>query len=130
MYEQAFAKMGTVLKTLYRDRVTIYGGKAVIRNGATEVQQVVIASNYPAKLSVNSRTLSPSADGNYGTDAYDAKLILDNGVSVPAGAVIDVVDVNGHTTRYRRSSAGYTAYASHQEITMVRDEKAKGSIDE
>lgn len=128
MYEQAFANMGTVLKTLYRDRATIYGGKAVVRNGATEVQQVVIASNYPAKLSLKAQ--QASVDGNYGTDAYDAKLILDNGVSVPAGAVIDVVDVNGHTTRYQRSSAGYTAYASHQEIAMVRDEKAKVSIDE
>jgi predicted secreted protein len=128
MYEQAFAKMGTVLKTLYRDRVTIYGGKAVVRNGATEVQPVVIASNYPAKLSL--KALQASVDGNYGTDAYDAKLILDNGVSVPAGAVIDVLDVNGRTTRYKRSSAGYTAYASHQEMAMVRDEKAKVSIDE
>lgn len=122
-----FREAGAILGTLYRDRVTIYGAKPVLRNGATELQDVVIASNYPCKLSLNNQ--QPSADGQFGTDAYDAKLFLDNGVSVPAGAILDVTDVNGHTTRYKRSSASYTAYASHQELTMVRDEKATVKID-
>lgn len=122
-----FREAGAILGTLYRDRVTIYGAKPVLRNGATELQDVVIASNYPCKLSLNNQ--QPSADGQFGTDAYDAKLFLDNGVSVPAGAILDVTDVNGNTTRYKRSSASYTAYASHQELTMVRDEKATVKID-
>ncbi|WP_278437949.1 hypothetical protein [Leuconostoc lactis] len=117
-----FAASGAILETLYRDRVTIYGGMPVKRNGATEIQDVVIASNYPCKISLSNQ--QPSSDGQFGTDAYDAKLFLDNGVSVPAGAILDVTDVNGHTTRYKRSSASYTAYASHQELAMVRDEKA------
>lgn len=122
-----FRASGAILATLYRDRVTIYGAKPVVRNGATEVQDVVIVSNYPCKLSLKNQ--QPSADGQYGTDAYDAKLFLDNGVSVPAGAILDVTDVNGNTIRYKRSSASYTAYASHQELNMVRDEKATVKID-
>lgn len=119
-----FLNMTPVLQLMYRDRVTITGGKPVERNGATEVQDVVIVSNHPAKLSLGGQRASE--DGQHGTDAYDAKLFIDNGIDVPAGATIDVTDVNGRTTRYKRSSAGYTAYASHQEITMVRDEKATG----
>lgn len=121
-----FLNMTPVLQLMYRDRVTITGGKPVERNGATEVQDVVIVSNHPAKLSLGGQRASE--DGQHGTDAYDAKLFIDNGIDVPAGATIDVTDVNGRTTRYKRSSAGYTAYASHQEITMVRDEKATGVV--
>ena len=122
-----FREAGAILGTLYRDRVTIYGAKPVLRNGATEVKDVVIISNYPCKVSLKNQQLS--ADGQFGTDAYDAKLFLNNGVSVPAGAILDVTDVNGNTMRYKRSSASYTAYASHQELTMVRDEKATVKID-
>lgn len=123
-----FLNMTPVLQLMYRDRVTITGGKPVERNGATEVQDVVIVSNHPAKLSLGGQRASE--DGQHGTDAYDAKLFIDNGIDVPAGATIDVTDVNGRTTRYKRSSAGYTAYASHQEITMVRDEKATGVVND
>lgn len=119
-----FLNMTPVLQMMYRDCVTITGGKPVERNGATEVQDVVIVENHPVKLSLGGQRASE--DGQHGTDAYDAKLFIDNGIDVPAGATIDVTDFNGRTTRYKRSSAGYTAYASHQEITMVRDEKATG----
>jgi hypothetical protein len=36
-----------------------------------------------------------------------------------------VTDSNGNTVRYKRASKGYGAYKSHQEIAVVRDEKAK-----
>lgn len=121
-----FKKMGKALSRLYRDRVTIYGGKPVERNGATEIQDVVIISNYACKISLAKQQASD--DGTFGTDSYDAKLFLDNDVKIPAGAILDVTDVNGNTTRYKRSSASYTAYASHQEVTMVRDEKATVKI--
>lgn len=117
-----FKRAAEDLEKGYRDRVTIYGGNPVVRNGATEIQDVVIASDLPCKLSLQNQ--QASADGQFGTDAYDAKLFLRNGVSIPAGAILDVTDINGQTTRYKRSSASYTAYATHQEVTMVRDEKA------
>jgi len=117
-----FKAASSTLSRLYRDRVTIYGAKPIIRNGATEIKDALIVSNLACKLSLNNQ--QSSDDGQFGTDAYDVKLFLENGVSVPAGAILDVTDVNGNTTRYKRSSAGYTAYASHQEVTMIRDEKA------
>lgn len=123
-----FEKMAPILKRMYRDKVKITGAKTVTRNGATETIDVVIVENYPAKLSKSGQ--QASSDGQFGTEAYDAKLFIDNSVTVPAGSLIDVTDTNGHTVRYKRSSAGYTSYASHQEITMVRDEKAKVSVNE
>lgn len=117
-----FKRAAKDLERLYRDRVTIYGGMPVERNGATEIQDVVIVSDLPCKVSLDNQ--QPSADGQFGTDYYDAKLFLRNGVSIPAGAILDVTDINGQTTRYKRSSASYTSYATHQEVTMVRDEKA------
>ena len=53
-----------------------------------------------------------------------AKLLIRNGIDIPAGAVIYITDQNGNTTKYKRSSKGYSGYYSHQEIAMVRDEKA------
>lgn len=122
-----FKAAAKTLARLYRDRVTIYGGKPVERNGATEIQDVVIVSDYPCKMSLGKQ--QASEEGPFGTDSYDAKLFLDNGVKIPAGAILDVTDVNGNTIRYKRSSASYTAYASHQEVTMVRAEKATVKID-
>ena len=37
---------------------------------------------------------------------------------------IYITDQNFKTTKYKRSSKGYSGYYSHQEIAMVRDEKA------
>jgi hypothetical protein len=111
------------IRKLYRERATIYGVKPVKRNGATEVQQVTIAENVPCHFS--NQGLNPSDPGQYGTDAYDGTIYMDNGYDVPAGATIDVTDSNGYTTRYKRASKGYTPYKSHMEIAVVRDEKAK-----
>ena len=54
----------------------------------------------------------------------DAKLLIRNGIDIPAGAVIYITDQNGNTVKYKRSSKGYSGYYSHQELAMVRDEKA------
>lgn len=122
-----FRASGAILATLYRDRVTIYGAKPVVRNGATEIEDVVIVSDYPCKISLVNQ--QPSENGQFGTDKYDAQLFLDNDVYIPAGAILDVTSINGQTLRYKRTSASYLAYASHQEVKMVRDEKATVKVD-
>ena len=68
--------------------------------------------------------LKTSEQSFFGTDEYDATLLIRTGIDVPAGATIIVTDVNGKVTKYKRSSKGYSGYVSHQEIAIVRDEKA------
>jgi len=122
---EAYIKMGAALATLWRDKATIYGVQPTQTERGMINQQVTLATNVPCKLSLGG--LKSSEAGFYGTDSYDAKIYLATGVHIPAAAIIEVLDANGHTTRYKRASAGYTAYLSHQEIAVVRDEKAKES---
>lgn len=122
----AFKHMGRVLPKLWNDRVTITGVKNGKHGPFSEDEAVTICENRPGKVILGS--LKSSNQTEFGTDQYDAKLLIDNDVSIPAGADITVTDVNGHITKYKRSSKGYRGYVSHQEVAMIRDEKAKDVI--
>jgi hypothetical protein len=123
-----FKKMNGVIERVWNDRVTITGVKNGKRGPFSEDEQVIIVENHPAKVILGSQ--KPSDQSFFGTDQFDAKLLIDNDVSIPAGARITVTDVNGHVTEYKRASKGYLGYVSHQELAMVRDEKAKEVIDD
>lgn len=124
--KSAFKKMNGIIERVWNDRVTITGVKNGLRKGFTEDAPVIICENRPGKVILGS--LKSSNQTEFGTDQYDAKLLIDNDVSIPAGADITVTDVNGHITKYKRSSKGYRGYVSHQEVAMIRDEKAKDVI--
>jgi len=118
-----FKRMATILPRLWHDRVTVTGVRPVKEGPFTTTEDVTVCVDRPAKVVLSG--LKASEQSFFGTDSYDAKLIIDNGVKIAAGDLISVTDVNGHTTKYKRASKGYTGYASHQEVAMVRDEKAK-----
>ncbi len=124
-----FRQMSAAASLLYRDKATIYSVLPFKTDRGTINQLVAIKDgiNIPCKLSRSNQRASKS--GLFGTDEYDAKIYMANGIHVPAGAVIDVTDANDNVVRYKRSSASYASYLSHQEITIVRDEKAKGKAD-
>lgn len=107
---------------LWTDKATITGTKAVVKNHITNNVAVTIVEDEPCKVVLKAQ--SAGTQSFYGTDQYDAKLLIRNGINIPAGAVILVTDQNGNTVRYKRASKGYTGYYSHQEIVMIRDEKA------
>ena len=119
-----FKQMGNVLPTLWNDRVTIYGTSTTNDGVFTDTNDQIIVKDEPAKIVL--KGLRASEQSFFGTDAYDAKLLLKPGINIPAGAIVDVLDVNGNIVRYKRASKGYTGYISHQEVALVRDEKAKG----
>lgn len=117
-----FDKLNPAIKKLWTDKVTIKTTQAVKNGAITSNQSVTLVKDEPAKLIL--KGTSASQEGFYGTDDYDAELLLDVGIDVPAGSTVEVTDVNGKTTKYKRSSKGYSGYQSHQEIALVRDEKA------
>lgn len=123
----AFRKMGSQLTKLWFDKATITGVKTVKTGTFTDTVPVTIVENEPAKVIL--KGLKASDQAFFGTDGYDAKLLIRNGLKIPAGADIDVTDVNGQVTHYKRSSKGYAGYASHQEVVMVRDEKASEEVE-
>ncbi|CAM3206843.1 hypothetical protein [Lactiplantibacillus plajomi] len=123
-----FKRMARVLPTLWHDRVTISGVREVKDGPFTTTEDVTVCKDRPAKVVLSG--LKTSEQSFFGTDAYDAKLIIDNGVKVAAGDLITVTDQNSVVTEYRRASKGYTGYASHQEVAMVRDEKAKEVVND
>nr|WP_232354524.1 hypothetical protein [Lactobacillus sp. M0390] len=119
----AFNKLKEVAPMLWNDKVTIQTTKKVINeHHITTSEPVTVVLDEPAKVIL--KGLKAGEQSFFGTDEYDAKLLIRTGIDVPAGATITVTDVNGQTTKYKRSSKSYSGYVSHQEIAMTRDEKA------
>ena len=119
----AFNKLKEVAPILWTDKVTIQGTKKVVNeHHITTSEPVTVVSDEPAKVIL--KGLKAGEQSFYGTDEYDATLLIRTGIDVPAGATIIVTDVNGKVTKYKRTSKGYSGYVSHQEIAIVRDEKA------
>ena len=120
---EAFNKLKEIAPMLWNDKVTIQTTKKVINeHHITTSEPVTVVSDEPAKVIL--KGLKASEQSFYGTDEYDATLLIRTGIDVPSGATITVTDVNGQTTKYKRSSKGYSGYVSHQEIAMTRNEKA------
>ena len=119
----AFNKLKDIAPMLWTDKVTIQATKKVVNeHHITTSEPVTIISDEPAKVIL--KGLKVSEQSFFGTDEYDATLLIRTGIDVPAGATIIVMDVNGKVTKYKRSSKDYSGYLSHQEIAMTRDEKA------
>lgn len=120
---EAFNKLKEVAPMLWTDKVTIQSTKKVVNeHHITTSEPVTVIKDEPAKVIL--KGLKASEQSFFGTDEYDATLLIRTGIDVPAGAIIIVTDVNGKVTKYKRSSKGYSGYVSHQEIAMTRDEKA------
>lgn len=119
----AFNKLKEVAPILWNDKVTIQTTKKVINeHHITTSEPVTVVLDEPAKVIL--KGLKTSEQSFFGTDEYDATLLIRTGIDVPAGSTIIVTDVNGKVTKYKRSSKGYSGYVSHQEIAITRDEKA------
>ena len=119
----AFNRLKDIAPMLWTDKVTIQATKKVVNeHHITTSEPVTVVSDEPAKVIL--KGLKASEQSFFGSDEYDATLLLRTGIDVPAGATIIVTDVNGKTTKYKRSSKCYSGYVSHHEIAMTRDEKA------
>ena len=119
----AFNKLKEVAPILWTDKVTIQATKKVVNeHHITTSEPVTVVKEEPAKVIL--KGLKAGEQSFFGTDEYDAMLLIRTGIDVPAGATITVTDINGKSTKYKRSSKGYSGYVSHQEIAMTRDEKA------
>ena len=117
-----FEGLKKVVSLLWTDKAKIIGTKKVTKNHITNSVEITIVENEPCKVILKGQ--SASTQTIFGTDEADAKLLIRNGIDIPAGAVIYITDQNGNTVKYKRSSKGYSGYYSHQELAMVRDEKA------
>ncbi len=119
----AFNKLKEVAPILWNDKVTIQTTKKVVNEHHITISEpVTVVTDEPAKVIL--KGLKAGEQSFFSTDEYDATLLIRTGIEVPAGSTIIVTDVNGQTTKYKRSSKGYSGYVSHQEIAMTRDEKA------
>ncbi|MHD0291344.1 hypothetical protein [Weissella tructae] len=111
------------IESLYRDTATVYTYSNTKSTGFDDdkKQMEMVVENVPAKLSKSG--LKSASKETFAGVAYDAMLYLDTSVKIPAGAIIEVTNVNGLTTTYRRASGGYMGYATHQEVAVVYEER-------
>ncbi|WP_416353923.1 hypothetical protein ACNAN0_03870 [Agrilactobacillus fermenti] len=127
MIQGAFNRLGNVLPTLWLDKITIKGVRRIKNGPFTDTEDVTVVENEPGKIS--RKALKPSQQSYFGTDNYDVVLYIRTGIKIPPGADIYVTDVNGQITKYKQAGRGYTGYVSHQEVALIRDEKAKEVAD-
>ncbi|WP_461244462.1 hypothetical protein [Secundilactobacillus muriivasis] len=118
-----YGAMAAALPRLWHDRVKIVGVKEVKTGAFTDTVDVVIADDEPAKVSLKS--LKASDQKQFGTDQYDVVMYIRTGLKMPAGCDVYVTDINGQTIKYKQTGRAYTGYVTHQEVAMIRDEKAK-----
>ncbi|KRM54618.1 hypothetical protein [Lacticaseibacillus sharpeae] len=88
---------------------------------ADKGEPVAIVTDYPARVIKGG--LSSKEQREFLPDQYDAILVIDTGIEIPAGCTIDATNINGVVTHYKRATRGY-GYLSHQEVAMVLDTKA------
>lgn len=117
-----FDSLKSNISLLWTDKVTITGTEAVKHGHITNNEPVTIVEDEPARVILKGQ--SAGTQSFFGSDKYDAELLIRNGIDIPAGAIITVTDQNGKVTKYKRATKGYTGYYSHQELAMIRDEKA------
>ena len=117
-----FEGLNKAASLVWTDKAQIIGTTKVTKNHITNSIETTIVENEPCKVILKGQ--SAGTQTIFGTDEANAKLLIRNGIDIPAGAVIYITDQNGNTVKYKRSSKGYTGYYSHQEVAMIRDEKA------
>lgn len=119
---KAFARMGGQLAKLYRDRAIVWTVEQVRSDRGLRNQEVLLFEDIPCKLSLNRQV--EAGEGVYARERYDAKIFLSSDYQIPTGAVVEVLTATGRSYRFKRASDSYGGYLSHQEVTLVREEKA------
>lgn len=122
----AFEQMGKSLTALWFDRAKITGWQPVKDGSITSTKEVTIVDDEPCKIS--RKSLKPSDQKDFGTDEYDVVMYIRTDIDIPAGSNVYVTDVNGKVTKYKQSGKAYTGYVSHQEVALIREEKAKETV--
>ncbi|WP_407893513.1 hypothetical protein [Lacticaseibacillus sp. N501-2] len=119
----AYNRMAKVKHLLDNVKVTIWTTGTVKDGPFTKPgKPVAIVTDYSAR--VIKGTLNTQQQREFLPDTYDAILIIDTGIDIPAGCTIDATDLAGQVTHYTRATRGYAGYHSHQEVAMVLDAKA------
>lgn len=122
--DAAFRGAKIAIESMYRDTATIYTRSGVSNDKGFDddvKDLLVFHSKVPAKVSKSG--LKSGNKEMFAEMRYDAVVYLDTATEVPAGAIIDITDVNGRTRRYKRASGGYASYITHQEVAVVFDER-------
>lgn len=117
-----FKRLKKNIQILWSAKATIIGRKAVKHGAITNNEAVVLFKDEPCRVILKGQ--STSTQKIFGTDQYDAKLLIRTGIDIPAGAEIVITDQNGNQIRYKNASRSYSGYFSHQELAMERSEKA------
>lgn len=119
----AFKRAKQAIETLYRDKATvsIKSSKPTNKGFDDKTDWTPLMVDVPCKVS--RRAQKSAADAEYAGVNQEVVIYLDTAIQVPAGARIDVVDVNGQRTKYKRANGGYMSYATHQEVVVVLDER-------
>lgn len=101
IFEQKSAKIGSITKT---QKVKIWDEDKLCR--------------------ISQKQLTPTTTGPFAGEIYQTVLYCSPELEIKSGTEIVVKDTHGVVRNYKRSSEGFSSYRTHQEIILIRDEKA------
>lgn len=116
-----FNRSRRAIERLYRDKATIWGTEEYKDGSITKVRRVIVEKLVPCKVSLRSQKAAER--GVYAQIDYDAKLYLSPDISVPDGADISVVGIDGRLTNYVGGRS--FPYPNHQEIYLKYSDKVR-----
>lgn len=104
------AKMNVETYTTYKEgNVTMQGWQVTL-------------TDVPCRIS--KKNLASVNEANGPLIAYEIRLYCAPEVDVPAGSRVTVTDQHGHARMYKATSEAFNSYFTHQEIAVVREDKA------
>ena len=107
---------------MYDSKMTVEVYQTVKVGNVTSVAWVKTIVDAPCRISRKSHQVVAESSGP--TVDYEIRLYCDQSLSVPAGSRITVTDAHGNTRSYKLSSEAFNSYLTHQEIVLVREDKA------
>lgn len=88
----------------------------------TKGDWVNVVENEPCRIS--KKQLNPTSSEDVAGMSYILALYCAPEIEVKAGSRILITNRYGEVREYKRSSEGFDSYATHQEIIIMREEKA------
>ena len=118
IYEHAKAEF----EKQYDSKVTIQMNEPVKVGSITKQKWVNKVLDQPCRIS--QKQLTVASGGDIAGLSYVTTLHCDPNVEIPAGCRLKVTDIHGNVRDYKRSSEGFSSYRTHQEVVVLREEKA------
>lgn len=108
----------------YDSKMTVKKNQQVKEGTITKSKWVAVNDLKDIPCRISKKQITPVSEGEFAGISYLISLYCDPLLEIEPGSRISITDLYGVVREYKRSSEGFSSYRTHQEISIVRDDKA------